>query len=197
MAFNLDDYEPVADRIERFWKDHPEGVICTDLVHYDDKHFIVKAYAKRDGAETGRLADATGYAEEVIGSTNVNRTSALENCETSAIGRALANLGYAVKNRASREEMAKVQPEPRLRSGGRKTTPSESHETAPTSPANGSGGVSINRVKSDLLARLDGDVAKASVVWQAALTNFGIIGEVPENMVEALETYLKGLGTPV
>lgn len=125
MAFNLDDYEPVADRIERFWNDHAEGRILTELVHSDGKTFIVKALIYRGYKLNGEAVgpDATGYAEEVIGSTNVNRTSALENCETSAIGRALANLGYAVKNRASREEMAKAQPAPRPRSGPQRRTP--------------------------------------------------------------------------
>jgi hypothetical protein len=55
---------------------------------------------------------ATGYAEEVRGAGNVNRTSHVENCETSAVGRALANAGMAgsdVSKRPSREEMAKVQ----------------------------------------------------------------------------------------
>jgi hypothetical protein len=55
---------------------------------------------------------ATGYAEEVRGAGNVNRTSHVENCETSAIGRALANCGMAgsdMSKRPSREEMAKVQ----------------------------------------------------------------------------------------
>lgn len=106
MAFNLENYEPVADRIERFWNDHKAGRILTELVHQDDKRFIVKASVYRD--EVGD-ADATGYAEELIGSSPVNRTSALENCETSSIGRALANLGYAPKGqRPSREEMVKV-----------------------------------------------------------------------------------------
>jgi hypothetical protein len=51
----------------------------------------------------------TGLAEETVQGRGVNATSALENCETSAIGRALANAGYATKGkRASREEMSKV-----------------------------------------------------------------------------------------
>jgi hypothetical protein len=55
---------------------------------------------------------ATGYAEEVRGAGNVNRTSHVENCETSAVGRALANAGMAgtdVNKRPSREEMSKVE----------------------------------------------------------------------------------------
>lgn len=111
MGFNLADYEPVADRIERFWNDYAEGRITTDLVQRDDKSFIVKALIWRNAASDNEWSgpDATGYAEEIVGSTNVNKTSALENCETSAIGRALANLGYAPKGqRPSREEMVKV-----------------------------------------------------------------------------------------
>lgn len=124
MSF-LDDYEPVADRIDKFWSEHAAGKILTDLVFQDERRFVVKAWIWRgpvtkpilipDGATFVELPidrtspDATGYAEEIVGSGNVNRTSALENCETSAIGRALANLGYASKaQRASREEMAKV-----------------------------------------------------------------------------------------
>ncbi len=69
--------------------------------------YIVKAYLFKN-AEDG-VAWATGYAEETVTSRGVNQTSALENCETSAIGRALANAGYAPKGkRPSREEMSKV-----------------------------------------------------------------------------------------
>lgn len=102
----FDDYEPVQDRIAKFWKDHPEGRILTDLIYRDERQYIVKAEVWTDhvGGES-----ATGYAEELIGSTNVNKTNALENAETSAIGRALANLGYATKVRPSQEEMGKVQ----------------------------------------------------------------------------------------
>lgn len=103
--FNLNDYETVESRIERYWAIYPEGSIVTDLIKSDEGRFIVKASIYR-----GSDLLATGYAEEVIGSSPVNKTSALENCETSAIGRALANAGFATKGkRASREEMDKVQ----------------------------------------------------------------------------------------
>ena len=102
----LDDYELVEDRIRAFWADHPDGRITTTLLPASDGHYIVHAAAYRADADA---PTATGLAEETVGSSKVNETSALENCETSAIGRALANMGYAAKGkRPSREEMSKV-----------------------------------------------------------------------------------------
>ena len=105
--FNLADYEPVEVRLEKFIKDYPAFRISTELEVVEATRYIVKAYLFKN-AEDG-VAWATGYAEETVTSRGVNQTSALENCETSAIGRALANAGYAPKGkRPSREEMTKV-----------------------------------------------------------------------------------------
>jgi hypothetical protein len=105
--FNLADYEPVEVRLEKFIKDYPAFRISTELEVVEANRYIVKAYLFKD-AQDG-VAWATGYAEETVTSRGVNQTSALENCETSAIGRALANAGYAPKGkRPSREEMSKV-----------------------------------------------------------------------------------------
>jgi hypothetical protein len=105
--FNLADYEPVEVRLEKFIKDYPAFRISTELEVVEATRYIVKAYLFKN-AEDG-VAWATGYAEETVTSRGVNQTSALENCETSAIGRALANAGYAPKGkRPSREEMSKV-----------------------------------------------------------------------------------------
>jgi hypothetical protein len=105
--FNLADYEPVEVRLARFWEEHPKGRVITDIVKADAGQFIVKAYLFR---EEEAEPMSTGYAEEVVTTRGVNQTSALENCETSAIGRALANAGYAPKGkRPSREEMTKVE----------------------------------------------------------------------------------------
>jgi hypothetical protein len=105
--FNLADYEPVEVRLEKFIKDYPAFRIATELEVVEATRYIVKAYLFKN-AEDG-VAWATGYAEETVTSRGVNQTSALENCETSAIGRALANAGYAPKGkRPSREEMSKV-----------------------------------------------------------------------------------------
>lgn len=105
--FNLDDYEPVENRLAAFWLDYPQGRVDTCLVSYGTGQYIVRAEIYRSSDDP--LPYATGYAEERETDRGVNATSALENCETSAIGRALANGGYATKGkRPSREEMTKA-----------------------------------------------------------------------------------------
>jgi hypothetical protein len=105
--FNLEDYETVEERLVKFWKDHPDGQIHTKVLEHTTSRFIVEASIYRTEADARPWT--TGLAEETIQGRGVNATSALENCETSAIGRALANAGYATKGkRASREEMNKV-----------------------------------------------------------------------------------------
>ena len=107
MAFNLADYETVESRLEKWWKDYPDGRISTKIEQATVTRYIVSAELYKTEADA--KAYATGLASESVSDRGVNSTSALENCETSAIGRALANAGYAAKGkRASREEMTKV-----------------------------------------------------------------------------------------
>ena len=107
MAFNLADYETVESRLEKWWKDYPDGRVGTNIEQATDTRYIVSAELYKTEADAKPCA--TGLASESISDRGVNSTSALENCETSAIGRALANAGYAAKGkRASREEMTKV-----------------------------------------------------------------------------------------
>ena len=106
--FNLDDYEPVAVRHSRWLTQHPNGRTITHMVSQPGADICVI----RAELWLEEVCIATGYAEEVRGAGNVNRTSHVENCETSAVGRALANAGMAgtdVNKRPSREEMSKVQ----------------------------------------------------------------------------------------
>lgn len=107
MSFNPADYAEVAERLPLFWKDCARGRITTEIVVDDGTRIVVKAELYADIADA--VPTTTGYAEEIRGSSMVNKTSALENCETSAIGRALANYQYqGAKKRASLEEIVKV-----------------------------------------------------------------------------------------
>ena len=117
MGFNLDDYEPVAARLDRWLTAKIAGYEAST----NDYPRVLTRMVSEPGADIcviraelwlGEMLIGTGYAEEVRGAGNVNRTSHVENCETSAIGRALANCGMAgsdMTKRPSREEMSKVQ----------------------------------------------------------------------------------------
>ena len=115
--FNLDEYELVEDRIRRFYEEHPDGRIVThDITDLQDRakgYFVVRAaiYTNHED-QHANCPKATGLAFEVEGTAGANRTSALENAETSAIGRALANADYAKGKRPSRTEMEKAQAGP-------------------------------------------------------------------------------------
>ena len=109
MRFNLDNYETVEARLAKFWEDCPNGQVFTSIYHYDDNRVVFKAEVYKDISDPRPVA--TGFAEEVRDASPVNRTSHVENAETSSIGRALANWRYASKTqpRPSRQEMEKVQ----------------------------------------------------------------------------------------
>jgi hypothetical protein len=105
--FNPDAYAPVADRIRLFYQEYPAGRIRTVLVSRTEREVVFEARVYR-GAEDSEPA-ATGWAAEREGDGDINTVACLENTETSAIGRALANLGFtASRQRPSAEEMAKA-----------------------------------------------------------------------------------------
>lgn len=116
MRFDPKDYETVESRIRRFYELHEDGRIITEWDNMDGfidqkspNTWVIKAYVYISaGDQANGLPKATGYAFEVDGTGGANNTSALENAETSAIGRALANMNLSGNKRASREEMAKV-----------------------------------------------------------------------------------------
>lgn len=103
--FNLEDYETVDQRLAEFHQRHPNGRIVTHIITLDDKKVVMRAEAYRDDLD---LVTAVGHAQEVIGSNTINANNALENCETSAVGRALRNLGVSSKGGPSREEMQRA-----------------------------------------------------------------------------------------
>jgi hypothetical protein len=112
--FNLADYETVEERIKRFYTDYPDGRILTEnetIPEYRaEKIWVVRALVFLNGEDVERACPkASGLAYEVDSASGPQAASALEVCETSAIGRALANAGYSGNKRASREEMEKVQ----------------------------------------------------------------------------------------
>ena len=101
------EYAPVADRITLFYARYPTGRILTRLISRTEQEITVQAFVFRSLEEL--RPSATGLASERVGDGNVNTVACLENTETSAIGRALANLGLtASHNRPSREEMDKA-----------------------------------------------------------------------------------------
>ena len=103
--FDLSLYETVAQRLERFWTAYPHGQIITTMMHYDASTVIFRCECLDND---GRMI-SQGWAEEVMGNSPVNKTSFLENCETSSVGRAISNgpLGHTGE-RASVTEMEKV-----------------------------------------------------------------------------------------
>lgn len=95
------EYKTVALRIQEFREKHPDFTIQTDLVEANDMLVVMKATISAAG-----MVIATGYAEEVRTASKINRTSALENAETSAVGRALAFFGLGGSEIASADEVA-------------------------------------------------------------------------------------------
>lgn len=117
MRFDLSKYSTVAERLAQLHADWPDARIQTDLEYVDGdigkSRWVVKSTIYLTaGDQANGLSKATGWAFEVDGSGGANATSALENCESSSIGRALMVMGYSMNKEpnalASREEMEKV-----------------------------------------------------------------------------------------
>jgi len=103
-----DEYDQVEDRLKKFWKDNPSGRIYTEILHIseDFNNAVHRCEVYIDFKD--EFPVATGIAQDQHGPVGANKTSWIENGETSAIGRALANWIYAAKKRPSVTEMQKV-----------------------------------------------------------------------------------------
>ena len=100
-------YTEVAKRVEAFRKHFGfKYGITTDIIIDDGKRVVIKS--KIFDLVNSTIPVGEGYAEEIRGSSNVNKTSAIENCETSAIGRALASCGLHGGQYASMDEIIKA-----------------------------------------------------------------------------------------
>tara|TARA_R100000406_G_scaffold39708_1_gene26520 strand:+ start:5815 stop:6576 length:762 start_codon:yes stop_codon:yes gene_type:complete len=116
VAFNLKDYEMVEDRLKKFWADNPSGRIETNVVHITDDGTCVTIKAEIFTDSKVALPVATGIAQETKGQGGfANADAWMENCETSAIGRALGNWKYqgSNKKRPTVQEMSKVSTTPK------------------------------------------------------------------------------------
>lgn len=115
--FDVNQYANVAERLAKFHQDYPDGRIITEWANAEESQdgvrtWVVKSFVFLSaGDQANGLAKATGLAFEIDGTGGANNGSALENAETSSVGRALMLAGYAVSKNgelASAQEMDKV-----------------------------------------------------------------------------------------
>jgi hypothetical protein len=107
--FNLNEYQTVQERIDLFWAKFPEGRFDLQIVNLTEQQVIIQARVWTDKSD--KYPTTVDFAEERIGTSPVNKISHVENCSTSALGRAISALGneFSPKGkRPSREEMEKV-----------------------------------------------------------------------------------------
>jgi hypothetical protein len=152
MAFNLKNYETVKERKKRFYETNPDGriVVNAERITQDEAVFYVEIYKNRDD-QLARIPWATGYAQEFKGQGGMaNKTSWCENCEESAVGRALDNAGYANHNGPSLEEMQKVERAERVEGKSESTLSTPLSNLVKSSPQNGPMGFSTNRAERDV-----------------------------------------------
>jgi hypothetical protein len=155
----FEDYVPVAERLERFYERYPEGRITTSIVQHDlETGFVLmraEVYRTPDDAQPA----ATGHAFEVRGESYVNKTSYIENAETSSVGRALAMLGFEVKRGiASREELQKTA---RMQPAAPAAAPAEkSTKAQPAAPPRAESAADLDREILEAAGSLGYDAAK-------------------------------------
>ena len=165
LTLALGDYATVAERIALFYQRYPTGRILTDLVSDEGGKVVMKAAVYRTTSETGPAA--TGWAAEREDDGEINAVACIENTETSAVGRALANLGFAASSRRpSLEEMlAATRRHARqelTRSAPEAASPSRDDDAPPQrpraphfAPASPSNSQALHRQADDVMDLLD------------------------------------------
>lgn len=109
MAFDLSQYQTVQERIDLFWNSFPNGRLNLEIVLLNEAQVVMKAEVYLDKAD--EKPAAVDFAEERLGTSHINKVSFVENCATSAYGRAISALGgqFSPKGkRPSASEMDKV-----------------------------------------------------------------------------------------
>lgn len=100
------EYAEVNQRIKAFRMVYPEGSIFTEMLSNENGVCIFRATVHADGDHITYNLLGTGHAYEKESSTFINKTSYIENCETSAVGRALGMAGFGIDTSvASAEEV--------------------------------------------------------------------------------------------
>ncbi len=175
--FNLDNYETVEDRLKAFWKDNPNARINTEIVHITEDGTCVTIRAEIFKQDIDARPVATGIAQETKGQGGfANADAWMENCETSAIGRALANWKYQGSNkpRPSKEEMSKVSDS---KPAAPKKKPTVQEKV--TSPS--------NELKQIILDMCGKDKDFATNVWKYTTDRVKVKPGMPESIVDYTE----------
>lgn len=180
-GYNPDDYELVEVRLERFWKDNPDGKIKTKLIESSENGQMVICHAEVYEHKEDTEPKATGIAQEYQDDKSfANRTSWMEVCETSAIGRALANWKYqgSKKARPSQEEMSKVAKQP-------PTKKAEQPETGKQTSK-----ITESALKSLVLAYCNDDKNFARECYSTTMKRFTISNKVTNDVSTWDETLI-------